>query len=54
MEVLSRPQTRHFARKRTKPLEAVLDRISDGILATDLEGRVLFASLATRAVLGMG
>ena len=43
MEVLSRSQTRDFARKRAEPLKAVLDRISDGILATDLEGRILFA-----------
>ena len=54
MEVLSRSQTRDFARKRAKPLKAVLDRISDGILATDLESRVLFANPAARAVLGMG
>lgn len=54
MEVSSRSQTQDFARERAELLEAVLDGISEGVLATDLEGRVLFANPAARAMLGMG
>lgn len=34
-------------------LDAILDGISEGVLATDLNGRVLFANPAARSMLGM-
>jgi signal transduction histidine kinase len=41
------------ARDRAELLDAVLYGLSEGVLATDLEGRVLFANPAARAMLGM-
>lgn len=39
--------------ERGELLDAILDGISEGVLATDLEGRVLFANPAARSMLDM-
>lgn len=35
-------------------LNAILNNLAEGVLATDLEGKVMFANLSTRAMLGLG
>lgn len=35
-------------------LNAILNNLAEGVLATDLEGRVMFANLSARAMLGLG
>lgn len=41
------------ASERGELLDAILDGLSEGVLATDLKGRVLFANPAAREMLGM-
>ncbi|MBA2619237.1 MAG: HAMP domain-containing protein [Rubrobacter sp.] len=40
--------------ERKATLGVILDNLNEGVLATDLEGRVMFANPGARAMLGMG